>query len=79
MTDAKEAAPADIKTEVASADGGAPAPTPTAEAEGDAENTDGPKVSRDTKKDTRKTPYAKPQDKDMAEGGDGTNTRVYVG
>lgn len=59
------------------ADAQTPAPTPAAEGEGE-DSTDGPKVSKD-KSAKGKSPYAKPQGKDGAEGGGGANTRVYVG
>lgn len=72
MTETKKEAPVE-KTE-----GETPAPTPSAEGAEAEESTDGPKVSKD-KKSTKSTPYDKPADKDAAEGGNGTNTRVYVG
>ena len=72
----------EVKKEVAPEKAEAPsaaqgAPTPAEPTEGDAEK-DGPKVSKDSKK-TQSKPYAKPQDKDTAEGTSVSNTRVYVG
>lgn len=77
MTEAKTE-PAAKEATPAESTGAAPTP---AETEGETEDTTGPKVSKDAKKAGGRTPYAKPQDKDAAEGaGAGaTNSRVYVG
>lgn len=86
MAEDKKEAPAEKKAEAsaaAPAKEAAPAPAPVSAAEGaegEAEDTTGPKVSKDTKKDTRRhAPYKKPDGTDEAEAVNANNTRVYVG
>ncbi|KAL7485818.1 hypothetical protein ACHAW6_011410 [Cyclotella cf. meneghiniana] len=85
MSEAKKDAPKE-KAEAAAppkeSNGSTPAaPTADSAEAGEGEVTTGPKVSKETKKDSRRhNPYnKKTEDKDAAQGVDANNTRVYVG